>query len=500
MKKDYYAPLGMSSFDFNSLIRARFLDDLIEELVEKGIVHRRGSSGNDGLASVKEEEQAEKQVETLAEAAATTVAANTTATPPVPAVVDVVGIDNAQAPRPASSIYSRDIDGNSYRSASTGQDFSSRAASYGSLMPRLLSSQGSKRSSRASILKPADDDDRFSTAMRIFHHRDNIDNKRACDPNWASVASLAPAPLNMSMSAKCGGFSVGDPVEFGNHSPTAMGMRASFHNDSNSTPSHSSANATDSSRALESQGTSNGSSSSSGRTSLSSPEKSVLSSATSMSDIETLSDIISEDETPWPRRWLSTVKKTFRAASTKTTTAAGSDTPQDVVEKSCGGTSQHLEDEFRTALLDLQQQFKQERYKQQQLELPDLYPDFDHVVELGRLRRKIPSLDFDKTEMVLVASDMTTCMQSPLVQVSAEKAHVDVDLIELAYQKHCQKYFRARLSRRIQCRIARLKLQARHGSVRKTEDWYREVVGVIGWRDEDEARLSWSWRANDHFF
>lgn len=81
-----------------------------------------------------------------------------------------------------------------------------------------------------------------------------------------------------------------------------------------------------------------------------------------------------------------------------------------------------------------------------------------------------------------------------LLQYPREKAHVNVDLIELAYQKHCQEYFRARLSRRIQDRITWLELQARYESVRKIEDWYREVVGVVGWRDEFEAQLPWRWR------
>jgi hypothetical protein len=48
--RDYYAPLGMSPFDFNSLIRSRFLDDLIDRLVEQGIVRRPESVNR--LASV----------------------------------------------------------------------------------------------------------------------------------------------------------------------------------------------------------------------------------------------------------------------------------------------------------------------------------------------------------------------------------------------------------------------------------------------------------------
>lgn len=118
------------------------------------------------------------------------------------------------------------------------------------------------------------------------------------------------------------------------------------------------------------------------------------------------------------------------------------------------------------------------------------------------LCRKVLKLDFDIVEMVLVASDMTTCMQVPHAQFWKNRAHlpVGVDFVELAYEKHCQEYFRARLSWRVQRRIAWLQLEAKYGSVRKIEDWYREVVNSIGWRDEDEEQLPWSWRDKNNFF
>ena len=52
----------------------------------------------------------------------------------------------------------------------------------------------------------------------------------------------------------------------------------------------------------------------------------------------------------------------------------------------------------------------------------------------------------------------------------------------------------------MQRRIAWLQLEAKHGSVRKIEDWYREVVDSIGWRDEDEEQLPWSWKDKNNFF
>lgn len=206
MKKDYYAPFGMSSFDFNSLIRARFLDDLIEQLVEKGIVRRRRSSGKNGLASVEEEEHAEPAETTTTAVANTTATATATAPPTVPAAldvdVDVVGIDNASppapAPRPASSVYSRDIDGNSYRSASTVQDVSIRSPGPRSLLPPLVSWQNSPESSSSSsvlINGPIDPDGMFPAAVEVSDGDYSITNPSASSPSWTNVASLVPVPL-----------------------------------------------------------------------------------------------------------------------------------------------------------------------------------------------------------------------------------------------------------------------------------------------------------------
>ena len=163
-------------------------------------------------------------------------------------------------------------------------------------------------------------------------------------------------------------------------------------------------------------------------------------------------------------------------------------------------TSQDLENRGPTGYYYSRAEFLewQQRIRAQNVALRGLHPDYHHWWEWGSLCSKIISLDFDVAEMVLVASDMTTCMQVPPAQFWGDRAHlkVDVDFLELAYEKHCQEYFRARLSKRVECRIAWLKERARHGSVRKIEDWYREVVGVIGWRDKTEACLPWSWREN----
>lgn len=414
--RDYYAPFGMSPFDFNSMIRRRFLDDLVERLVEAGIVRRR-STGS-GLARVEEQAEPTETPKT----AETMTTVNNTAIPSVAAVAEY-----SMATRPASSVYSRDIDGNSYRSASTLQDFSSRSASFGSPLPPFMSLEHLGRSSGGSILESADADDHFSATKGVSDRNDDIDKKGAYSPSWLSAANLVPAPLSEPMPGRCGGRSVRSSADVRHHSPIVVERRSSCHR-SSSTSCTNSTTDTSSPSAQASQGTSKGSGS---RTYLSSPANSVLSSATGVNNNETHSDAASGEETPWPRRWLSSMKKSFQAA--------GSENPQDHAGKSCGKASQQPEDDFRVALLDLQQQLRE------QVRLPELHSDFEHMVELGKLRRKISSLDFDNIEIVLLASDMTICMQVPLLQVRIDKAHVDVDLIELAYQKRCQRYFRARL-------------------------------------------------------
>lgn len=75
------------------------------------------------------------------------------------AVPAVTQID--KQPRPASSVYSRDIDGNLYRSASTVRDFSSRSASFENLLPPLISLKNSGESSNTSFVVSIDPDHLF---------------------------------------------------------------------------------------------------------------------------------------------------------------------------------------------------------------------------------------------------------------------------------------------------------------------------------------------------
>jgi hypothetical protein len=350
---------------------------------------------------------------------------------------------------------------------------------------------GERSSSGATVIGPMYPDGRSSAVAGIANRDYIVYQPSVACPSWASVASLVPAPLILPRSGNCTGNYLRRPTNAENHLPIAVDTEVSDRkSNSNRSTSASSASATNSSPALASRGSSKGSSN---RTSLSSPVESIPSSATSASNIETPSEVVSDEEQPWPSRWFSSMKKTLR---TKLLSVTGRDASQAQTGKPClcGNVHQQTEDDLKATLFDLQR-----RYKRRQIGLPDLDPGFDHAIEVGKLHRRVFELDFSNAEMIIVASDMTTCMQVPLVQFWGDVAHVDVDLIELAYQQQCQKYFRARLSRRVEHRTTWLKLQSRHGSAREIEDWYREVVGLIGWRDEAEACLPWSWRENGNW-
>jgi hypothetical protein len=413
------------------------VDDLIDRLRERGILRRQ--IPETGLVNADE---AAEPAQTSTTVDTTKMAANAAVRSPVAAVAHI-----DKQPRPASSVYSRDIDGNSYRSASTIQDFSSRSATFGSLLPPVI-----------------DPDHIFPAAVEVSDRDWSIANPSDSCSSWTSVARLVPTPLNIPRSGDYCGDSRRSPASADGISMTVEPRTSPI--------------TTDSSPALTSQGNSKGSSS---RTSLSSPAKSVSSSATSASDIGTPPKDVSDEEQPWQRRLLSSAMEILRATRTKLLSVTGFG-------------DQQAEEDLKAELLDLQQ-----RYRRRKIGLPDLCSGFDHMVELDRLQRKLSGLDFDIEAMAVVASDMTTCLQVPLVQFWGDSAHVNVDLFDQAYKKHCQKYFRARLSRRVDHRVTWLKLRSRHGSAREIEDWYREVVGLIGWRDEREACLPWSWRENGNW-
>lgn len=114
------------------------------------------------------------------------------------------------------------------------------------------------------------------------------------------------------------------------------------------------------------------------------------------------------------------------------------------------------------------------------------------ITTLGRLRRRVNSVDFDSEDMLMVKSDLTT-----LVPVS-QQGGAGGSQTRVPVADH--DFFRERLARLVHRRLATLRLEGREGSYRALEDWYSEVVDLIGWSDQSEADLEWGWRKNDGFF
>lgn len=129
---------------------------------------------------------------------------------------------------------------------------------------------------------------------------------------------------------------------------------------------------------------------------------------------------------------------------------------------------------------------------QQQTRQKEQHQQIMRIITLGRLRRRVNSLDFESDEMVILRSDLTTLVPLPRQGV---KGANPIRNPEIDYQ-----FFRERLARLVHRRLALLKLEARAGSVRALEDWYTEVADLIGWRDQSEEDMAWGWRENDGFF
>lgn len=153
-------------------------------------------------------------------------------------------------------------------------------------------------------------------------------------------------------------------------------------------------------------------------------------------------------------------------------------------------TSEDFVLDLPTAIAALLQRYEQRHEPQ------ELHPPIDRMLELGRLRRAIKTLDFESDDMIILASDLTSLVPVPPTQGSRERLERDDDEDDLSSQK----FFRERLSRTVQRRITFLKLELKGGNAWRVEHWYRDVVDLVGWRDEAESRLLWSWQKRDGFF
>lgn len=365
----------ISRFSFHSLIRKRALDDLITRLAEQCRAHLT-PAGPEGVSSPSDNTSAVEQAEPVGDA---------TNIFEEPRPLSTARLTMFAPPRAASSVYSRDIERNTLRSASVAQSISKAdIGRHDSIIE--------EPSSEEMALPASSDEGGSSTSFLSPAHT---------SPTTATSDSVHDEPDRDSLTEKQGPLS--DPV---------------------------------------------------------SPLADLVKKALRMSSVSS-----SSFGHPWR-----TSHKTTRCDQDK---------------------AQPQFFDFQTALAALQQQFEN-------AEPQHGYPMIDRIVQTGKLRQKIPNLDFETDERILVASDLTSCVPLPKPRKPLPGERPDPEEQRIAVEQ--VRYFRGRLAKRVHRRIALLKLQGRGGSVRQLEDWYREVGDVVGWRELDEAAMEWGWRQSDGFF
>lgn len=224
----------------------------------------------------------------------------------------------------------------------------------------------------------------------------------------------------------------------------------------------------------------------------SSPAKTVSTSATSASIHGELAEVVPEIPPKNPARALfAVIKRGLRTPSMESNSSLRSHEANDQPAEPDSQEMPQPEIDFRSALAALQKQYEN-------AEPQHGHPMIDQIVQVARVRRKIAGLDFDEDEKILVASDFTSCAPTlpPRKPLPGERPDRAKQLAMLDVIRG----FRSRLASRVHRRIAFLELQGRMGSVIRIEHWYREVCDVVGWRDDEEMQMHWSWRENDGFF
>jgi hypothetical protein len=99
----------------------------------------------------------------------------------------------------------------------------------------------------------------------------------------------------------------------------------------------------------------------------------------------------------------------------------------------------------------------------------------------------------------MISSDLTSVVHVPPLPSLEELPEMEeADELVDVFETH--EFFRWRLAKTVHNRLESLRRELRIGDVRKIEHWYRNVVDLVGWRDEEESRMSWSWLENDGFF
>jgi hypothetical protein len=370
MEEDYFAPLGMSSYDFNSMIRRRSLADMTQQLIEQGRVTLPGASAVPSKTA--------KPMDTE----------HDTANMPEPQVAD-----GQVVARASSSVYSRDIDGNSYCfTTPVNTPCSSWYTTLESQSPALMPSPSSGNSSRVSV--------------------------SGSFPTTLSRASSISTNVSFGSGAAAPNFGF-DPFVF-------------------SLPARN------------------------------------------------------------PARMSNTGRLSLPTAASNIGKQGASDHSQQrqkLHDKACGPVfqaSRQLALDLPTAITALLQRYEQRNEPQ------ELQPPVDRIVELGRLRRAIWTLDFDPGDMTILASDLTSLVPMPSMLNSLDRPEMNDDEESLGIQT--KSFFRECLARMVQRRLTFLRLELKNGNARKVENWYRDVVDLVGWRDEAEPRLLWSWQEDGGFF
>ncbi|KAM0705737.1 hypothetical protein Q7P35_007097 [Cladosporium inversicolor] len=133
---------------------------------------------------------------------------------------------------------------------------------------------------------------------------------------------------------------------------------------------------------------------------------------------------------------------------------------------------------------------------EQQKALQEHQPPVDRIVELGRLRRAIKKLNFGFDDLIMLASDLTSIVPVPSLPDSQKGPEED----DVVNDLETHRFFRKRPARTVRRRVEFLRDELRVGDALRIEHWYKDVVDLVGWRDEDESRTSWSWLERDGFF
>jgi len=466
-EEDYFAPFGMSQFDFNSMIRRRNLANLTQQLVEQGRVTLPGASA---VASSDRVQLAD-------------VKGGGAHAPESPATYD------EDVARRSSSIYSREIDEDSPRSA-TFFDGPCRqpvvSEGHSPTLMHMLSRNSSMcasvhNSSPATTSTRTTSVDTYCSATAapkagscpLESDPSFYESPRSSDTKPRSLSSSPPVTSSRatSLDTHCSG-TAAPQAEYCPPLPLQSAVKDTL------------------------------------RTSI--PElHSLYSSSFPATSWRSASVDTYCSGTAAPKAQYCPVKteswfyKTPRMsdneshsspAATSIVDRVRASNPMPRQQKNAGGSE--LEASKERDLDLLKSIIALLRRSARQEELQELQPPVDRIVELSRLRRTIRKLDFDFDDAIMLASDLTSLVPVPPLPSSQETPETnDVgDILET------RKWFRSRLAKTVRRRIAVLRNELRVGDALKIEHWYKDVVDLVGWRDEDEARMMWSWLVNDGFF